>query len=62
MKATTGDWIRFMRDSRLVITEVGYVHTRFGWEYYVTDKGEVKEDAVLEVRERAAPAAKDGRT
>lgn len=49
-----GDWVRFYRDSRLVIAEVRYVRERMGWKYLQTDRGEVREDAVFECRPKAS--------
>jgi hypothetical protein len=45
-----GDWVRFYRDARMVIAVVEYIHPRVGWNYLQTDRGEIREDHVLEYK------------
>lgn len=52
MKAKIGDWVRFMRDNKLVIGKVEYLepaYTTIGAQYH-TDVGSVPDEYVLEVR------------
>lgn len=51
----TGDWVRFQLGGKLVTGVVEYVKPRASWERcdtLVTDVGEAKVEAVLEVRSR----------
>lgn len=59
--AEVGDWIRFMRDSRLVIGEVRYVERdRWGGDAtVVTDCGSVSSDEVLEIRRASERVHRD---
>ena len=53
-----GDWIRFQRNSELVIGIVGYVKKHDGCNWYwdiVTDRGTINEDGILELRPAPLP-------
>ena len=55
-KYKRGDWVRFMRDGKLVIGVVEYdLGTKWGCPRLMTDCGEISDEYVLEMRPRREP-------
>lgn len=56
MKASIGDWVRFLQDNKFVIGKVEYLgreHSTMGAKYH-TDAGSVYDEYVREVRSAEA--------
>lgn len=47
-----GDWVRFYKDGRLIVSEIRYVVAKWDTEYYVTDDGEVSKELIIDYRRK----------